>query len=383
VSALPKFTQSDVAAALSRLLALPPEHPGLGAYAGDLLQTVNAQLDFRKAGLDGSGFATLAMGRLPPELARAADSARGGDLQTWQQLAAANATSAQFAALSMRLGISLRDFSGAQASRASSRVGSPDRQDYQALAYGSAASLQGITAQTFGRTSFASAGLDYGTFNHLRSYDRNFTGQDILSAANDVKRLGFDPKNKRSMRNMASIRHYDHDAEGSVQALEDFGNLSDEEKQELKRLKGEQTKAKSPQEIEAAKKALDAFWEQRADETGLNARIADPGRHPRAREGLKDQKDAVRELRELSIPHEPNLSDDRRATNRATVGADTTLQDRKIQVIEQQESTGQDSAAILRGFANRPQTPSGNVDMPPRPGASPSSNKPATTAPAP
>lgn len=170
-------------------------------------------------------------------------------------------------------------------------AGDSSRSSYQSLAVNDARSLQGVTAQNFGSSPFAAAGVDYGTFAFLRAQGA-FTAQNILFAANDTKALGFKTTDRAAMLDHATIDRFDPKARQTNTALQDYQKRIEGDV-DLSALHQEKRSAKTPE----ARKAIDGKIAERrsrhADESGLNGRIADPQGHPKAVKATTRRKTAV------------------------------------------------------------------------------------------
>jgi hypothetical protein len=92
---------------------------------------------------------------------------------------------------------------------------------YQSLSLNDGRSLQTVTAQNFGGSPFAAAGLDFGTFAYLRAQG-SFSAQNILSAANDTKALGFKTTDRAAMLDHATIDRFDPKARVTNSSLQDY-----------------------------------------------------------------------------------------------------------------------------------------------------------------
>ena len=97
------FTLTDISGALSRVLDVPPGHPAVARFAGQLEAFVNGNPDLQRSGLGGSGFQSMAMSNLPPEVADLMNPTKVQEIQR-QQAERANVTSSDAAAFS-KLGI--------------------------------------------------------------------------------------------------------------------------------------------------------------------------------------------------------------------------------------------------------------------------------------
>ena len=76
-----KITVGDIASALSRLFNLPADHQGLARFSGALEKTVNDRPEFRGSGLQGAGFASLALSNMTGDLAALLDPVQREKLQ--------------------------------------------------------------------------------------------------------------------------------------------------------------------------------------------------------------------------------------------------------------------------------------------------------------
>jgi hypothetical protein len=302
------LTEARISEAISRFLGVPSTIPGFS--------TVLARMQHSSLGmvadLDGATFRTLVMQNGGALLKEEAEKIQREQAQAQRDKddGLANGAGKVVDAFGNKI------IGGALAMAArgdrGGAGGSDGRPNYQTIAYNGSQSLQGVTASNYAGTPFAAAGVNYGTFSYLRGYDRNFTGQDILNAARDVRSLGFDPKNHRAMRNQATIRHYDDKPEETTRALRTFSHLTEEEKKELEKLNKVIKDAKTAEERAAATKARSEFHEKRAEHSGVNGRIKET-KHPKAKGAIKDQKELIKQQLNGS-PAAPNktLSDEQR-----------------------------------------------------------------------
>jgi hypothetical protein len=186
------------------------------------------------------------------------------------------------------------------------------RANYQEISYTTSQSIQSITPSGYARTPFAEAGVNYGTFNYLRHYDRNFTGQNILNAAQDVKKLGLDTNNKRAMRAQTTIDHYDNNKEATNKAIRDYAHRTrgDEELNGWIRALTHAT----GKEREALLAKIKARRAEHRGTSGVDARVADPKNHPKAKHAIPVQVDEVDKKQELDL----NRDQQRHPTNHPT-----------------------------------------------------------------
>lgn len=303
-------SEIDVTNALSRVLGLPSTVRGFGELLARVQQTPSAMRealngDFT-AYVMANGGAEL-IRRVEAENVRQAQEARKDDPKVKDASVVLDAFGRPLASgMAMAMRGSERGGSGREG-------GSDGRSNYQTIAYNNSQSLQGVTVSNYAGTPFAAAGVNYGTFSYLRGYDRNFTGQDILNAARDVRSLGFDPKNHRAMRNQATIRHYDDKPEETTHALRTFSHLTEEEKKELEKLNKAVSDAKTADERAAAMKARNEFHEKRAEHSGVNGRIRET-KHPKAKGAIKDQKEMLKDRLNNSTKPDQGLTDEQRVT---------------------------------------------------------------------
>jgi hypothetical protein len=230
-SGTPEFTLAEISGAVSRVTGLPTEHAEVARYSGNLLGLMNSNPALRMAGANSPAIADYIRQYIPAELAEKADPARRAELDNRESsnataAAAATATTAWLAR--MQGG---RDWAGngygggdGKANAAGTAAGSR-MTSYQDIAYNSPQSLQMVSSGSYLSTPFAKTGMDFGTFNYLRSYDKSFTGQNILHAAQDAKALGFSPNDKEAVKDHAAIDHYSNDARGVNTALQGYQHL--------------------------------------------------------------------------------------------------------------------------------------------------------------
>jgi hypothetical protein len=100
---------------------------------------------------------------------------------------------------------------------------------YQALGNSDPRGLQAVTAASFASSSFAAAGLDFGMMSYLRSQDRTFTAQNVLNAANDIRTLGFSPRDRAALFDHTTIDRYDPKARTTNKALQDYQGRVEED----------------------------------------------------------------------------------------------------------------------------------------------------------
>jgi hypothetical protein len=163
---------------------------------------------------------------------------------------------------------------------------------YQALGNSDPRGLQAVTSASFAGSSFAAAGLDFGTVAYLRSQDRTFTAQNVLNAANDTRALGFSPKDRAAMFDHTTIDRYDPKARTTNKALQDYqGRVEGDD--ELSELHDKAKHARTPEERKALNKQIAEKRMRHAKETGLSERIADPENPAKAVTATKRRKTAI------------------------------------------------------------------------------------------
>jgi hypothetical protein len=169
-------------------------------------------------------------------------------------------------------------------------AGGGDRQGYQSISYGTSQSLQGITAHNFEATPFATnLKMDFGTFNYVRSYDRNFNGGDIRDAVKQTGTLGFTPHDKEAIAHQALIEHYDPKKEETHQ-LEQAYISGLRGSPEFRQAAQELANAK-PEQRAAAEARFKAVVKRLQDESGIDAAAHDPARPAPAQKGITIMKD--------------------------------------------------------------------------------------------
>jgi len=202
-----------------------------------------------------------------------------------------SASKAQVEARARQTGNEGRFIDGQWVSTSKLAAGDSGRTSYQSLAAADARSLHSVTAQNFGSSPFAAAGVDYGTFAFLRAQGA-FTAQNILTAANDTRALGFKTTDRAAMLDHATIDRFDPKARQTNAALQDYQKRIEGDA-ELSELHHERRSAKTPE----ARKAIDAKITERrarhADESGVKGRITDPQGHPKAITATKRRKTAI------------------------------------------------------------------------------------------
>ncbi len=163
-----RFTPLEITSALSVLLNLPPNTPGLAEFAGQLEEAVNRRPEFQASGLGGDALRAMAMTSLPPQLSAMMDPARRAELER-QNAAAVNVTSAEAAILAQRAGL----LQGSQRGDAIAIGSIQTEKEYREAA---------ATAALVG------AGISFDTFRALRA--EGFGVQQMLAAAGLTKTLG-------------------------------------------------------------------------------------------------------------------------------------------------------------------------------------------------
>ncbi|WP_375415454.1 hypothetical protein [uncultured Bradyrhizobium sp.] len=164
--------------------------------------------------------------------------------------------------------------------------------NYQTLGNSDPRSMQTISVTSFASSPFVVAGLDFATFSYLRGYDRTFTAQNILNAANDTAALGFSPKDRAAMLDHAIIDRHDPKARATNKALQDYqkGLEGDEE---LAALHDRRKRAATAED----RKAIDAEITSRRNkfesDSGLRDRLDDKQVSAKANAAIRRRKSAI------------------------------------------------------------------------------------------
>jgi hypothetical protein len=289
-----RFSRAEVSQAVSRQLHLPPELDAIANLSGKLHYFVNQMQSFRTASLDGADFKSLVMNNITPELMQMLDPAKQNAAKR-EQAERANAFSADAPAWAGRgpgQWINGQWVSAAAAGRGDAGSSGGGRANYQAISYANAQSLQGVTTAGYARTPFAAAGVHFGTFDYLRKFDRNFTGQNILNAANDAKALGFGANDRAAMRDHAIIDHYDPAARKTNDHLRGYrtGLIESEEHRAAAQELG---RAKTEDERKAALAKLKNIEQEQREKHGIKADISDSKKPAKVRAGIGRRSDAI------------------------------------------------------------------------------------------
>jgi len=178
-----------------------------------------------------------------------------------------------------------------------------NRSGYQDMAYGSPKSLQGVSLANFAGSPFAKTGMDFSTFNYVRGQDRNYTGQNVIDAANDAKNLGFSARDKQAVRDHADIRHYDpehaNDDNQDLKKYEDDLATSNDQKALQDRLRA----TTNPQERAALQKQIKDLRQGLAEKDHVAQDQADPTKHVKVRKAITRRRTAIeKKFDELNAP---------------------------------------------------------------------------------
>ncbi|WP_375415457.1 hypothetical protein [uncultured Bradyrhizobium sp.] len=170
----------------------------------------------------------------------------------------------------------------------SSNAGRP----YQRLTETEARSVQALTSATFPASVFAQAGLDFGTFSYLRAYDRTFTAQNILNAANDAAVLGFSPKDRAAMLDHTIIDRHDPKARTTNKALQNYqkGLEGDEE---LSALHDRRKRAATVEDRKTIDAEIAAHRARHETNSGLRDRLDDKQVPAKANAAIRRRKTAI------------------------------------------------------------------------------------------
>lgn len=178
------------------------------------------------------------------------------------------------------------------------------KRDYQSLADADVRSLQTITSANFAGSGFASAGLNFGTFNYLRSQDRSFTGQNILNAANDAKTLGFAPTDRAAMLDHTIIDRYDPKARRTNSSLQKY-QQSIEGDGDLASLHDRRKHAKTPEDRRKIDGEIAKRRAKHCEESGLDGRMKDATVPPKASAAINRRKTAIEKKAEAAYDARP------------------------------------------------------------------------------
>jgi len=188
--------------------------------------------------------------------------------------------------------------SGKAADGVGGRVG------YQSLSINDGRALQSVTAQNFGASPFAAAGIDYSTFAYLRGQGP-FSAQNILTAANDTRALGFTTTDRAAMLDHAIIDRFDPKARHTNAAMQDYQRRLEGD-EELGDLHQQRKSAKTPEQRKTLDAQIAAKRARHSEESGLTGRIDDPAGHPKAVKATKSRKTAIEKKAEHS--YAPNTA---------------------------------------------------------------------------
>jgi len=202
-----------------------------------------------------------------------------------------SATKAQVEARSRQDGAEGRFINGQWVSGRKAADAVAGRASYQSLALSDARGLQSITAQNFGSSPFAAAGLDFGTFSYLRAQGP-FSAQNILTAANDTKALGFKTTDRAAMLDHSIIDRFDPKARQTNGSLRDYQKRIEGD-EELADLHHQRRGAKTAEQRKTIDGKIAERRARHAEESGLNSRISDPKGHPTAMKATKRRKTVI------------------------------------------------------------------------------------------
>jgi hypothetical protein len=164
--------------------------------------------------------------------------------------------------------------------------------NYQTLANSEPRALQALTASNFAGSPFGAAGLDFETVSYLRSQDRTFTAQNVLSAANDARALGFGVKDRAALLDHAIIDRHDPKARLTNKALQDYQERIEGD-DDLFALHDKRKHASTPEERKALDTEISVKRAQLAKEIGLDDRITDRQNPAKSVAATKRRKTAV------------------------------------------------------------------------------------------
>jgi hypothetical protein len=228
------------------------------------------------------------------------------------------------------------------------RGGDTGRANYQEISYTTSQSIQSITPSGYARTPFAEAGVNYGTFNYLRHYDRNFTGQDILNATRDIRQLGLNPNDKRAIRAQTTIDHYDNNKDATNAAIREYARRTkaDEELNGWIRALPHAT----GKEREALLAKIRARRAEHRGGSGVDGRVADPKNHPKAKKEIPTLIEKVDEKRRNDLWHQKKNDPSSHQTDPTNQERRTETQDKdphaRIDAARDRERGGVEKAGI-------------------------------------
>jgi hypothetical protein len=203
------------------------------------------------------------------------------------QVAAMNFASSRIAGSASQLG---------DGGRASGKGG------YQSLGNSDPRGLQSVTSASFAGSSFAAAGLDFGTLSYLRSQDRTFTAQNVLNAANDTKALGFSPNDRGAVLDHTIIDRHDPKARTTNKALQGYQERIEGD-DDLCNLYDKAKHAKTPEQRKGINAQIAEKRKQHANDSGLTDRIADPQNPAKSVAAAKRRKTAIEKKAEQNYEH--------------------------------------------------------------------------------
>jgi hypothetical protein len=166
------------------------------------------------------------------------------------------------------------------------------KRDYQSLAGSDPNALQGVTGTSFGGTPFAAAGMNYGTFNYLRSQDRSFTSQNIMNATGDAKALGFGANDRGAMLDHTIIDRYDPKARQTNESLRKY-QTDIEGDDELSSLHDQRKHAKTPDARRKIDEAIAKRREKHSKDSGVDGRSNDASVPGNAKAAINRRKTAI------------------------------------------------------------------------------------------
>lgn len=221
------------------------------------------------------------------------------------QVAAMNFASSRIAGSASQLG---------DGGRASGKGG------YQSLGNSDPRGLQNVTSASFAGSSFAAAGLDFGTLLYVRSQDRTFTAQNVLNAANDTKALGFNPNDRGAMLDHTIIDRYDPKARTTNRAMQEYQSRIEGD-DDLCNLYDKARRATTTQQRKEINGQIVQKRMQHAKDTGLTERIADPHNPAKSVAATKRRKTSIEKKAEgnydVRLKHNQSASAERSKPTKA------------------------------------------------------------------
>lgn len=303
----PEFTLAEISGAVSRITGLPTEHAEVARYSGNLLGLMNSNPALRMAGPNSPAIADYIRQYIPAELAEKADPTRRAELDNRESSSAtAAATTATTAWLARMQGG--RDWAGngfgggdGKTNAAGAAAGARTA-NYQDIAYNSPQSLQNISNINYRSTPFAQTGMNFSTFDYLRSYDRSFTGQNILHAAQDARTNGFDPNNKPVAKAFAILDKDDGARRAERNHLLDNFRQRLDSDEEFQNLKAARDKAEKPEERAKIEQKLMERGRQISKDVGYHGHIETAPTKRAKDAGKLIERETIKQRMERNIP---------------------------------------------------------------------------------